>query len=41
MMLMYIKQHLTSIWSSIHEKVAYTEAKLKKSVAYNKACNTR
>ena len=35
MMFIYIKQHLSNIWSSIHEKVkGKTETKLKKSVAY-------
>ena len=38
MMLIFIKQHLSSIWSSIHENVINTEAKLTKSVAYKKAC---
>ena len=30
MMATYIKQHLSNIWSSIHEKVNNTEAELKK-----------
>ena len=38
MMLICIKQHLSSIWSSIHENVINTEAELTKSVAYKKAC---
>ena len=37
-MLICIKQHLSNIWSSIHEKLRTTEAELKKSVAYEKAC---
>ena len=38
MMFIYIKQHLSNIWSSIHEKVkGKTETKLKKSVAYKKS----
>ena len=37
-MLICIKQHLSSIWSSIHKNVRNTEAELKKSVAYKKAC---
>ena len=36
MMLIYIKQNLSNIWSLIHEKVKHTEAELKKSVAYMK-----
>ena len=32
-----IKQHLSNIWSSIHEKVDNTEAELKKSVTYKKS----
>ena len=36
MMLICIKQHLSNIWSSIHEKLSNTEAELKKSVAYKK-----
>ena len=35
-MLICIKQHLSSIWSSIHKNVRNTEAELKKSVAYKK-----
>ena len=30
MLLMYIKQHLGNIWSSIHKKIGNTEAGLKK-----------
>ena len=33
-MLTFIKQHLSNIWSSTHEKVSSTEAEFKKSVAY-------
>ena len=33
-MLIFIKQHLSNIWSSTHEKLSSTEAKFKKSVAY-------
>ena len=36
MMLICIKQHLSNIWSSFHEKLSNTEAELKKSVAYKK-----
>ena len=36
MVLICIKQHLSNIWSSIHEKLSNTEAELKKSVAYIK-----
>ena len=32
-----IKQHLSNIWSSVHEKLSNTEAELKKSVAYKKS----
>ena len=37
-MVIYNKQHLTNIWSWIHEKVeqSNTEAELKKNVAYKK-----
>ena len=35
MKLIRIKQHLSNIWSSIHEKVSNTEADLKR-VAYKK-----
>ena len=38
MMLIYIKQHQSKIWSSIHEKSRNTKAEWKKSVAYKKAC---
>ena len=34
--LICIKQHLSNIWSSIHEKINNTETELKKSVAYKK-----
>ena len=33
-MLTFIKQHLSNIWSSTHEKLSSTEAEFKKSVAY-------
>ena len=33
-MVICIKQHLSKIWSSVHEKVSNTEAELKKNVAY-------
>ena len=36
MMVTCIKQHLSNIWSSIHEKLSNTESQLKKSVAYKK-----
>ena len=36
MMVIGIKQLLSSTWSSIHEKVKQTETELKKSVAYIK-----
>ena len=32
-----IKQHLSKIWSSIHEKVNNSEAELKNSAAYKKS----
>ena len=35
--LICIKQHLSNIWSSIHEKSNNTETELKKSVAYKKS----
>ena len=41
MMPICIKQHLSNIWTSIHEKVEVekTEAELKKGIAYKKkAC---
>ena len=34
MMIKCIKQHLSNIWSSIHEMLSNTEAELEKSVAY-------
>ena len=38
MMVICIKQHLSNIWGSIHEKVkSNTEAEFKKSVAYKKS----
>ena len=39
MMAICIKQHLSNIWSLIHEKISNTEAELKKTIAYKKACN--
>ena len=36
MMVTCNKQHLSNIWSWIHEKVSNTEAELKKNVAYKK-----
>ena len=36
MMVTDVKQHLSNIWSSIHEKFSNTEAALKKSVAYKR-----
>ena len=33
-MLTFIKQHLSNIWSSTHEKLSSTEAEFKKSFAY-------
>ena len=36
-MLVCTKQHLSNIWSSIHEKLNDTEAELKKNVAYKKS----
>ena len=39
MMVKCIKQHLSNIWSSVHEKVkSNTEAKFKTIVTYKKAC---
>ena len=40
MMVICIKQHLSDIWSSIHDKtkLSNTEAELKKSVAHKKVC---
>ena len=38
MMLICIKQHISNIWSSIHEKLNNTEAGLKKGIAYKKKC---
>ena len=38
MMLIRIKQHLSNIWSSIHEKVKQHWGWVEKSVAYKKAC---
>ena len=38
-MIICIKQHLSDIWSSIHEKLSNTEAELEKSDANKKkAC---
>ena len=42
MMVLCIKQKLSNIWSSNHEKVkklSNTDTELKKSIAYKKACN--
>ena len=40
MMLICIKQHLSNIWSSIHEKVKQHRGLVEKSVAYDKkTCN--
>ena len=36
-MIICIKQHLSNIWSSIHENLSNFEAELKKSVAYKKS----
>ena len=33
-----IKQHLSNTWSWMYEEISKTEAKLKKSIAYKKAC---
>ena len=38
MMLICIKQHLSNIWSSSHEKVKNSEVKLKKGITYKKKC---
>ena len=38
MMTACIKQHLSNIWSSVHEKVKQHWGWFEKSVAYNKAC---
>ena len=37
MMITCIKQHLSNIWSTIHEKLSITEAELKRSIFYEKA----
>ena len=37
MILICFKEHLNNIWSSIHEKLSNTEAKLKKGVGYEKS----
>ena len=37
-MLICIKQHLSNIWSSIHEKVKQHWGWVEKSVTYKKAC---
>ena len=37
MMVMCTKQHVSNIWSSIHDKISLVEAKLKKSIAYKKS----
>ena len=41
MMFIYIKQHLSNIWSSIHEKVKQYRGWIEKSVAYKKTCNPK
>ena len=42
MMLTCITQHLSNIWSSIHEqKLISTKAKLKKRVAYKNVCTVQ
>ena len=38
MMVIYIKQHLSSIWSSIQEKIKQHWGWVEKSVAYKRAC---
>ena len=38
MMLKYIKQHVRNIEAQFMEKLSNTEAELKKSVVYKKAC---
>ena len=38
-MVMCYKQRLSNIWSWIREKLSSTEAELKNSVAYKKACS--
>ena len=38
MMLICIKQHLSNIWSSIHEKLGNTETELNKIKILKKAC---
>ena len=38
MVVICIKQHLSNIWSSFMRKLSNIEAKLKKGVAYEKAC---
>ena len=35
-MFICIKQQLSNIWDSVHEKLSNTEAELKKSVVYKK-----
>ena len=37
MMITFIKQHLSNIWSTIHDKLSITEAELKRSIFYEKA----
>ena len=34
------KQHLSNIWSSVHEKVKQHWELVEKSVAYKKVCNS-
>ena len=35
-MVIYIKQHLSNIWSSVHEKLSNTATELKNSVAHKR-----
>ena len=39
MMIIFINQRITNIWSSIHEKVKQNWGWVGKSVVYKKACN--
>ena len=36
-----VKQHLSNIWSSVHEKVKKRWGWAEKSVAYKKTCTTK
>ena len=40
MMVICIKQHLSNIWSLIHEKLSNTEADLKKALLIKKVCTS-